>query len=43
LFDLYRGNDPLQGDGADVYDVDANGREAPSSLGVLSHYDAVIW
>jgi len=31
------------GYGADVYDVDANGREAPSALGVLSHYDAVIW
>ncbi len=31
------------GMGADVYDVDANGREAPSVLGVLSHYKAVIW
>jgi hypothetical protein len=31
------------GIGADVYDVDANGRKAPSPLGVLSHYDAVIW
>ena len=28
---------------ADVYDVDANARTAPSLLGVLSHYDAVIW
>jgi Zinc carboxypeptidase len=28
---------------ADVYDVDANGRKAPSALGVLSHYAAVIW
>ncbi len=28
---------------ADVYDVDANGRKAPSALGVLSHYRAVIW
>jgi hypothetical protein len=28
---------------ADVYDVDANGRESPSVLGVLSHYKAVIW
>ena len=27
----------------DVYDVDARGRRAPSALGVLSHYDAVIW
>jgi hypothetical protein len=28
---------------ADVYDVDANGRKAPSALGVLGHYDAVVW
>jgi hypothetical protein len=28
---------------ADVYDVDAGGRQAPSPLGVLGHYDAVIW
>jgi hypothetical protein len=27
----------------DVYDVDAMGRTAPSYLGVLNHYDAVIW
>ena len=27
----------------DLYDVDANGRTAPDNLGVLSHYDAVIW
>ncbi len=27
----------------DVYDVDANGRTAPDNLGVLSHYDAVVW
>ena len=35
--------DALQanGVGADVYDVDANGRIAPDDLGVLSHYDAV--
>jgi hypothetical protein len=31
------------GIGYDVYDVDANGRIAPSLLGVLSHYDAVVW
>jgi len=31
------------GVGYDVYDVDAMGREAPDHLGVLSHYDAVIW
>ena len=28
---------------ADVYDVDARGRNAPDALGVLSHYDGVIW
>ncbi|QIK74360.1 M14 family metallopeptidase [Nocardioides piscis] len=35
----------LQANGvaADVYDVDAHGRVAPDALGVLSHYDAVIW
>jgi murein tripeptide amidase MpaA len=27
----------------DVYDVDAEGRTAPDPLGVLGHYDAVIW
>jgi hypothetical protein len=27
----------------DVYDVDARGRIAPDNLGVLSHYDAVLW
>jgi Zinc carboxypeptidase len=27
----------------DVYDVDANDRTAPDNLGVLSHYDAVLW
>ncbi|HEY3070595.1 MAG TPA: M14 family zinc carboxypeptidase [Gaiellaceae bacterium] len=27
----------------DVYDVDARGRTAPDELGVLSHYDAVVW
>jgi hypothetical protein len=31
------------GIGADVYDVDARGRKAPTYLGVLSHYKAVIW
>ena len=31
------------GIGYDVYDVDANGRRAPTMLGVLSHYDAVVW
>jgi hypothetical protein len=27
----------------DVYDVDAMGRQAPDHLGVLNHYDAVVW
>jgi Zinc carboxypeptidase len=31
------------GIGYDVYDVDARGRKAASALGVLSHYDAVVW
>ena len=31
------------GVGYDVYDVDAEGRRAPDPLGVLSHYDAVVW
>ncbi|MGH2824290.1 MAG: M14 family zinc carboxypeptidase [Thermoleophilaceae bacterium] len=35
----------LAGNGVahDVYDYDAEGRKAPDPLGVLSHYDAVIW
>ena len=28
---------------ADVYDFDVMDREAPHHLGVLSHYDAVVW
>src|SRR6185503_15532225 len=28
---------------ADIYDVDAHGRVAPDALGVLGHYEAVIW
>ena len=31
------------GIGSDVYDVDARGRKAPTYLGVLSHYKAVVW
>lgn len=27
----------------DLYDVDARGRTAPDNIGVLSHYDAVVW
>jgi hypothetical protein len=29
--------------GSDVYDVDAHARTAATKLGVLSHYDAVVW
>ena len=28
---------------SDVWDVDAEGRQAPDHLGVLAHYDAVVW
>jgi Zinc carboxypeptidase len=37
--------DALQANGIDydVYDVDAMGRKAPDHLGVLGHYEAVIW
>ena len=37
--------DALNANGTDfdVYDYDAEGRTAPDALGVLSHYDAVIW
>jgi hypothetical protein len=37
--------DALEANGTsyDVYDYDAEGRRAPDPLGVLSHYDAVIW
>jgi hypothetical protein len=28
---------------SDVYDMDLNGRQPPHHLGVLSHYDAVVW
>jgi Zinc carboxypeptidase/Immune inhibitor A-like, MAM domain len=31
------------GVGYDVYDVDRLGHQAPDPLGVLGHYDAVIW
>ena len=35
----------LQANGieADTYDVDANGRVAPDPLGVLGHYEVVVW
>jgi hypothetical protein len=37
--------DALEANGvsADVYDVDARGRTAPDHVGVLGHYDGVIW
>jgi hypothetical protein len=37
--------DALSANGVDydVYDVDAHNRTAPDNLGVLSHYDAVLW
>jgi Zinc carboxypeptidase len=37
--------DALEANGVDydVYDLDAEDRVAPDALGVLSHYDAVIW
>ena len=28
---------------ADVYDVEAHGRRSPHPLGVLAHYEAVVW
>ena len=31
------------GVGYDIYDVDRRGNRSPDWLGVLSHYDAVIW
>jgi hypothetical protein len=31
------------GRSSDVYDFDAMGRKAPHPLGVLSHYEAVVW
>jgi hypothetical protein len=41
--DAYTDALDANGVGYDVYDVDARGRRAPHPLGVLSHYDAVIW
>ncbi|HEY1105411.1 MAG TPA: M14 family zinc carboxypeptidase, partial [Agromyces sp.] len=41
--DYYEAALDANGTGYDVYDVDARGRTAPDALGVLSHYDAVIW
>jgi hypothetical protein len=43
FLDFY--TDALDANGVqyDVYDVDAHARTAPDNLGVLSHYDAVLW
>jgi hypothetical protein len=41
--DYYKNALADAGIGYDVYDVDALGRTAPSYLGVLSHYKAVVW
>lgn len=41
--DSYTAALDANGTGYDIYDVDARGRVAPDALGVLSHYDAVIW
>jgi murein tripeptide amidase MpaA len=37
--------DALEANGTDyaVYDYDAEGRKAPDPLGVLSHFDAIVW
>ncbi len=41
--DTYLAALAANGQQADVYDIDAQGRIAPDALGVLSHYDAVVW
>jgi Zinc carboxypeptidase len=41
--DTYTAALAANGQQADVYDIDAAGRVAPDALGVLSHYDAVVW
>jgi hypothetical protein len=41
--DYYKNALTDAGIGYDVYDVDALDRTAPSYLGVLSHYKAVVW
>ncbi len=41
--DTYTAALAANGQQADVYDIDAAGRIAPDALGVLSHYDAVVW
>ena len=41
--DEYAASVEAAGYTVDVYDVDANSRTAPHHLGVLGHYDAVVW
>lgn len=41
--DYYTDALDANGTSYDVYDVDASNRTASDALGVLSHYDAVIW
>jgi Zinc carboxypeptidase/Immune inhibitor A peptidase M6 len=41
--DEYASSLAAAGYSSDVYDFDVMGRQAPHHLGVLSHYDAVVW
>jgi Zinc carboxypeptidase/Immune inhibitor A peptidase M6 len=41
--DEYASSLTAAGYSSDVYDFDVMGRKAPHHLGVLSHYDAVVW
>ena len=41
--DEYASSLDAAGYSSDVYDFDVMGRKAPHHLGVLSHYDAVVW
>ena len=41
--DYYQAALAANGIRSDVWNVDAEGRTAPHPLGVLSHYDAVVW
>jgi hypothetical protein len=41
--DSYKDALAANGISYDVYDVDAEGRTAPDPMGVLSHYDAIVW
>jgi murein tripeptide amidase MpaA len=41
--DYYKAALTANGITYDVYDVDAEGRTAPDPMGVLSHYQAIVW